>query len=128
MFDPTKPVQTRNGRKARIIATDRSSPDFPIVALVEDECGGEQIVGFTSTGKWCKVDQDGPADLINIPEETSRWLNVYAGSTMAWLYNTKEDANFAASTNWRRVTILEIKMEGEQVKDVVIHRENANGL
>lgn len=32
-FDPTKPVQTRDGRKARIICTDAKGV-LPIIALV----------------------------------------------------------------------------------------------
>lgn len=48
-FDPTKPVQTRDGRKARIICTDAASP-LPIVALVTDK-GVEYPTVFTKEGR-----------------------------------------------------------------------------
>jgi len=41
-FDPTKPVQTRDGRKARILYTDIKS-GYPIVALTT-EPGGVEIM------------------------------------------------------------------------------------
>ena len=39
-FDPTKPVQTRDGREARIICTDvERKGDWPIVALIKTSDG-----------------------------------------------------------------------------------------
>ena len=38
-FDPLKPVQTRDGRKARIICTDRKMDGFPILALIPSHSG-----------------------------------------------------------------------------------------
>lgn len=66
-FDPTKPVQTRDGRKARIICTDRKSPSFPIIALIEAGSGREQFDSFSSEGKLGTGQCD--MDLINISEE-----------------------------------------------------------
>ena len=51
-FDPTKPVQTRDGRKARIICTDLNNPAFRIVAVI-DHPGGEYVETYYSNGyKW----------------------------------------------------------------------------
>ena len=71
-FNPEKPVQTRNGRKARIICDDRKS-DRPIVALIEQgDC--EAVWNYDETGKIGGGPGEDANDLINIPEK--RWVNV----------------------------------------------------
>lgn len=75
-FDPTKPVQTRNGKKARILATNRISNEFPIVALVTESPDREAVRVFSSEGRY--VDKfDSGLDLVNIPERTELFVNVY---------------------------------------------------
>ena len=52
-FDPTRPVQTRDGRPARIVATDRHCPgeDVSIVALVKDKTGTrENVLAYRRDG------------------------------------------------------------------------------
>ncbi len=63
-FDPTKPVQTRDGRKARIIFTDLKASQ-PLVVLVSRENGIEDIETYTIKGKRFLIGDD-PRDLINI--------------------------------------------------------------
>lgn len=63
-FDPTKPVQTRDGRKARIICTDLKDTK-PLVVLVARENGIEDIQTYTMEGKFFCIGDD-PRDLINI--------------------------------------------------------------
>ena len=80
-FDPTKPVQTRDGHPARIICTDAKG-NWPIVALVSTSttippyvaeetpfpfsADGRRIIGAATT-----------TDLVNIPEEHEVWVRVY---------------------------------------------------
>lgn len=64
-FDPTKPVMTRGGRKARIICTDRAQDGYPIVAGVGD--AEEDLVSYRADGRKI-ASPDNPLDLINIPE------------------------------------------------------------
>ncbi len=69
-FDPTKPVQTRDGRKARIICVDAAGKR-PIAALITCiDTGEEDPEVFFSDGRYCGHD-DGESriDLINVPEE-----------------------------------------------------------
>jgi len=80
-FDTTKPCQTRDGRKVRIICTDSkyifgNCVPQPIVAEVGDSF---DVWHFSLDGTFdpdCKV---GPSDLINIPEKRKMtgWVNVY---------------------------------------------------
>jgi hypothetical protein len=65
-FDPTKPVQCRNGRKARIICADAKHQNFPIVALVDRDGAGECPVNFTKDGLEF-IGRDSDLDLINTP-------------------------------------------------------------
>lgn len=121
-FDPTKPVRTRDGRAARIICTDRCDGLYPIVALVVGGEGRESIEVYTSDGRWdAPLKNEHPRDLFNIPEERSRWMNVYTDGTINWAYATREQANCNKDKGRKRVAILQVKIEGERVKDVIIH-------
>ena len=84
-IDFTKPLQTRDGKKVRLLCTDAREP-YPVVVLYEDT----KDVGLrTSDGK-CLVGISCAADLMNVPEQVTvdRWMNVYPES--AFVYNTKE--------------------------------------
>jgi len=77
-FDPTKPVQTRSGRKTRIICTNKEGNDYPIVALITSDSGAEQMESFTANGRQY-VNRDSLIDLVNIPEKhtVTRFINLY---------------------------------------------------
>lgn len=77
MLDLNKPVQTRDGRKARIICTDRDAAR-PIVALVA-VAGREMATARCRDGRIHPSHSHG-GDLVNVPEEpvvTTRFLNIY---------------------------------------------------
>lgn len=74
-FDPTKPVQTRDGRKARILCTDAEEPT-PIVALVTGRyISGEFVAKFRTDGSFHLKGSE-ETDLINVPEEETLYLPV----------------------------------------------------
>ena len=93
-FDPTKPVQTRDGRKARIICTDRVCAQGSIVALVEPRATfpmltrsptivphpNEVLKTYYSDGSYLRGDVDHD-DLVNVPEVTTKISNVYRRPT-----------------------------------------------
>lgn len=78
-FDPTKPVQTRDGRAARIICTDRKDSAMkntcPIVALVTEKTGAESYAQYQLNGRSSIFTVDSDVDLINIPKQA--WVNFY---------------------------------------------------
>lgn len=80
-FDLSKPVKTRDGRPARIIATDRRCNGLrPVIALVTMEYDIEEIHSYADDGTWSSTPSD--KDLVNVPEEKTVWVNVYNdGST-----------------------------------------------
>ena len=69
-FDPKKPVQTRDGRAARIICDDKiSTGEKTIIALMLD--GADEVVGYYYDNGQVYSDCEKQNDLINIPEK--RW-------------------------------------------------------
>jgi hypothetical protein len=66
-FDPTKPVQLRNGWKAGIYSTDNGG-EFPIHGWYEDACWGRRIAEWTVSGQWSRYGQS-DLDLVNTPPE-----------------------------------------------------------
>ena len=120
-FDPTKPVQTRDGRKARIICTDRKSTVYPLVGLILNG-ETEYLTEWDLNGKHRSNGFfDSVNDLINIPERTSRWVNVYDGSDWCYGFETESDAR-EHSTKCRRGTVEIIFEDGKPV-DVKLHRD-----
>jgi hypothetical protein len=75
-LDLTKPVQTRDGRPARIICTDRVG-NFPVVALVPRKDGIEHINVYTCDGR-ASLRCNAHSDLIPVPQRHMVWCNVYA--------------------------------------------------
>ena len=68
-FDPTKPVQTRNGRKARIVCTDFKG-SRPILALVEDLCNTNlELTQVYNTDGTIGLALCEDLDLVNVPEK-----------------------------------------------------------
>lgn len=68
MFDPNKPVRTRDGKPARIKATDVRTRFGPrIVAIVEEE-GYEEVRTYAANGTWLDSGNSGH-DLVNVPEK-----------------------------------------------------------
>ncbi len=75
MIDWTKPVQTRDGRKVRVLCTDGPRKDFPVIALID---GRQFAEYFMSSGRYMQHG-DGQLDLINVPEPQRFTLLVYSG-------------------------------------------------
>lgn len=69
MFDPSKPVQTRDGRKAGVYSTEGREP-YPIQGWYEGEGGKREQDYWTSDGLYVAEERSGcpDYDLVNIPE------------------------------------------------------------
>ena len=71
--NPTREVVTRDGRKVRIICTDRKG-DTPIIALVLDANDGQEYgYAFYSDGKFFRDGGD-ELDLFFAPEKHEGWI------------------------------------------------------
>lgn len=76
--NPTRPIVTRDGRRVRIICTDRNYKDFPIVALVQIDCE-ERMYGYMEDGRYLMSDTESSRDLFFASETKTKrigWMNV----------------------------------------------------
>lgn len=113
-FDPTKPVQTRDGRKARIICTDAKKKQ-PIVALVLRSDGTEDVVYHNANGFYYpRSGAESEHDLINIPEQMIRWSNVYEDTAVGPFSSRQRADNSAAEY---RIGILKLIYEDGKLVD-----------
>ena len=89
--NPNRKIVTKNGRKARIICTDRNSV-YPVVALVSE--GVEETFTYTKNG----INSSG-LDYLNLffaSEKHVGWVNVYRDGNVYWtgatVFDTEEEA------------------------------------
>ncbi len=115
MLDLTKPVQTLDGRKARILCTDLEGDDgYTIVAAVHHSKHVEDVHRYTRGGVWSKGKASG-LDLVNVHEKVrvKGWLNINEDGGMHFLPETdRGTANLYARKN--RIACVEIDMEVEK--------------
>lgn len=114
MIDWTKPIQTRAGLPARMLATDIKSKNGNCICVaVTYPSGNEVVSAVTLEGLYYSNPSD--ADIINVPEKRVRYLNIYPGSIYS--YNNREDADTAAKRhdNWHnRIACIKVEyMEGQ---------------
>jgi len=78
-FDSSKPVQTRDGRKARLLCADLENVNC-VVTAVQDKDGKERVYVYNMEG----IGPHGSAsyDLINIPEKP-KWATIWKDGTCA---------------------------------------------
>lgn len=113
--NPNREVVTRDGRKVRIICTDRKG-DTPIIALVNDANDGQEYgYAFYSNGKYF-IDKDDEFDLFFAPEKHEGWIiiNKYSDGvrdTNGIIYHTKSDIPDMAPVGVQRVATIKIEWE-----------------
>lgn len=114
-FDPTKPIQTRDGRKARILCIDLKSCHPIVAAYYTHEGNQEQIRSFYKDGS--AVSFTNSNDLINVSEKyfINIWKTPHAVFCTKVPYNSKTEAIKAAKRYRGRHNIyiktgLEIKI------------------
>lgn len=79
LSNPSRQVVTRDGRKARIVCTDRKNHDSqPIIALVEGDEDDERVRSYKIDGKWSVDGFENPLDLFFAPEKHEGWINLPA--------------------------------------------------
>lgn len=109
-FDPTKPVQTRDGRKARILTTERNLVANIVVLLDDGELYAVNSRGYYGS----HTEEEHPMDLVNIPAKRKVWVNVHSYrslTSVAGPYDTREEADKAAARYDTRVACVEIEWE-----------------
>ena len=114
LANPSRKVVTRDGRRVRIICTDRNINNFPIVALIQlYNDSDEEVFTYTKDGKR-RVDESTRYDLFFAPEKHEGWINVYRYSDGGHayggaVYDSKEDAEKRKTIDENYVTTIKIE-------------------
>jgi hypothetical protein len=116
VLDLNKPVQTRDGRKVRVLATDRKGAAYyPVLGLLTQADGEETVESWTLVGEFYSGDTD-EADLVNVPEKIVGYLNVYGtrsqyGQTSYRLYDSRAIADAEADDMRGRIACIRVEFE-----------------
>ena len=112
LANPSKKVVTGDGRNVRIICTDSKIRNYPIIALVEEPSGFENLFSYTEGGQMVSYEPSKKYDLFFAPEKHEGWVNVYRdfdGLMCGSVFATEEDAKCNAKT-----AIATVKIEWEE--------------
>ena len=111
--NPNREVVTRDGRKVRIICTDRKG-DTPIIALVHDANDGQEYgYAFYSDGKFFR-DGNEELDLFFAPSKNTDYINLYRDESVYFLgavYTSEEYAKNIAKGNDQYITTIKVVWE-----------------
>lgn len=112
-IDFTKPVQTRDGRKVRILCTDAvDTAGFCVIGLVHCDDGTEQIECWTREGR-LYIGGSSVRDLVQVKQKG--WVNIYPlplshdrfAAECSYLYKTREQADAGAKKG--RIACVEVE-------------------
>ena len=113
--NPNRKVVTRVGRSVRIICTNRLDENYPVIALVNNECT-ERCYSYTQFGKlYTYQNRDCEFDLFFAPVKKSAWINLYKMNSIISpgprAYDTKEEAESAAGDKSYYISTIKIEWE-----------------
>jgi len=114
-IDFTKPVQTRDGRKVRILCTDRQG-EKPVVGLAAERDGSDSIFAWSADGRHLHGCPN--LDLVQAPEtwEVTGWVNVYqdgeGSPSFGSIWNTRQDADGSSSIDGVRIACVPVTLRG----------------
>ena len=111
--NPDREVVTRNGRKVRIICTDRAGLNAkPIVALITLPNGDEVIKTFWNNG-FETTAIESKNDLFFAPEKHEGWVNIYCYHSMSCglIYQSEEKAKQQIDQFRKYITTTKIEWE-----------------
>lgn len=111
MTDLSKPVETRDGRKVRVLTTEVNSPKYSVAAVVTEKDGTEGVHTYTMDGFYYEDKEVDALDLVNVPNKRTVYVNVYSspiGLIIGSGYNTIADAVDAGTSE---VPVGRVKIE-----------------
>ena len=115
--NPDREVVTRDGKKVRIICTNRKSHEsYPIIALVKTDKGEEIVNSYTIDGNWYGGGCKHKLDLFFAPEKHEGWINIYAdindnSHPGNHIFESKEEAEEEGEKGSGYVTTIKIEWE-----------------
>lgn len=115
-----EPVQTRDGRPARIICFDRVSSDgrYPlVVAFFGCKPTHEDVSLYTPEGRYSEgCTREHPLDLVMAPVEREGWVNIYGNKYVGAfvgqvIYDSEDEARKRRHTNNEHAATVKITWE-----------------
>ena len=116
LANPSRKLVTGDGRKVKILCTNRKSP-YPIVALVENhDNDNENVYSYREDGLYSLFSLSEENNLFFAPEKGEGYINVYrnrdSGHTYAGaVYDSQEDAKKRKAFDENYVTTIKIEWE-----------------
>lgn len=113
--NPNREVVTRDGRKVRIICTDRKGAT-PIIALIYNADEGQEYgCAFYPDGKY-SIDEDDEFDLFFAPEKHEGWIIINKWpdgerDTNGIIYDTELDIPNKPQVGTHRVATVKVEWE-----------------
>ena len=112
LANPSRKVVTRDGRKVRILCTDREDLDFPIITLIKKKLGGGEVIyAHTKDGLYCNTCST-IHDLFFAPEKHEGWVSIHRGYTKNYFCDGIFDSEEKAKE--RGGSIATVKIEWEE--------------
>ena len=114
LANPARKVVTGDGRKVKILCTNRKST-YPIVALVENhDSDNESVYSYRENGLYSLFSQSEENNLFFAPEKHEGWINVFRdkdASVGTGIFNSKEEAEKIGKFSTNYVTTIKIEWE-----------------
>ena len=118
LANPSRKLVTGDGRKVKILCTNRKSP-YPIVALVENhDSNTEDVYSYRENGLYSLFSLSEQNNLFFAPEKHEGWVNLYKwlGKEYTYhmgnVYNSKAEAeNGSSNNNYKYVATIRIEWE-----------------
>lgn len=117
MIDWTKPIQTRCGYPARVLATDLKGTNYPVVVVITHPTGSESSDCYMQSGRCYEDGGDGSDDdIVNVDdtERSARLDNnaVYAlANDMKYRLKAKRDQGFGGWNDPTKVSDADLAGE-----------------
>ena len=103
MIDLDKPVQTRDGREAKVHTVDGKDDLYPVVGEVKKHSGWE-VERWTMAGA-LSVSGESLLDLVNVPQKHTKWILIsqaYNGVLWGQLYASEPETHCKPESPRRR--------------------------
>ena len=113
--NPSRKVVTRDGRNVRIICTDRIDFDKPVLALVMERSGIENLYSYRTNGQLFRTDFS-DQDLFFASEKREGWINLYKwdnsiGCYVSNPFSSEEKAIEGGKTSSNYLKTIKIEWE-----------------
>ena len=115
LANPSRKVVTGDGRKVKILCTNRKGP-YPVVVLVENhDSNTEDVYSYRENGLYSLFSLSEENNLFFAPEKHEGWVNIYRGfiygdyTSGGYIFDSEEKAKECGDD-----AIATVKIEWEE--------------